>query len=66
MTIHPKTSGAALGAALGVLIVSVLQSINGVHLSTELPGAITGFLSILGAFLAPAGTPPANQNPGNQ
>lgn len=54
MIIHPKTSGAALGGSLGVLMVAVLQSISGVHMSPELPAAITGFLSILGAYFAPA------------
>lgn len=64
MTIHPKTSGAAVGSALGVLIVAVLQSFHGVHLAPELPGAITGFLAILGAWFAPGNdVTPVTSNP---
>lgn len=54
MTIHPKTGGAALGSALGLVIVGVLGSINGVHLTDVANGAIPAFLSTLGAFLFPA------------
>ena len=50
---HPKTSAAAVGGALGTVIVSVLASINGVHLSAEANAAIPAFLSALGAWLAP-------------
>ena len=61
LTIHPKTSGAALGTALGILIVAVLDSIHGISLAPELPAAISGFLATLGAFLAPGDVtvPPA-------
>lgn len=55
--IHPKTSAAGLGAALGVVIVSVLASINGVHLSAEANAAIPAFLASLGAWLAPGAAP---------
>lgn len=51
--IHPKTSGAALGSALGLLIVSVLGSVHGVHLSDAANAAIPGFLATLGAYVAP-------------
>lgn len=54
MTIHPKTGGAALGAALGTVIVVVLSSIHGVHLASGADAAIPAFLSTLGAFLFPA------------
>lgn len=56
-SIHPKTSAAGLGAALGVVIVSVLSSIHGVHLSAEANAAIPGFLSSLGAWAAPGDAP---------
>lgn len=65
MNIHPKTSGAAVGSSLGVLIVAVLGSIHGVHLTASADGAIPAFLGILGAWLVPAGdtatTPAAPQ-----
>lgn len=54
MTIHPKTGGAAVGAALGTAIVAILGSIHGINLSSGADGAITGFLSTLGAFLFPS------------
>lgn len=54
MTIHPKTSGAALGSSLGIVIVIVLDSIHGVHLAAGADAAIPGFLSTLGAFLFPS------------
>ena len=64
MTIHPKTGGAALGAALGTAIVAILGSIHGINLSSATDGAITGFLSTLGAFLFPSAdsnTPTADE-----
>lgn len=54
MTIHPKTSGAAVGGALGTLIVAVLASIHGVDLTAAAYAAIPAFLSTLGAWLVPA------------
>jgi hypothetical protein len=54
MNIHPKTSGAAIGTATGALLTAILQSIHGVHLSGEIYSAITGFLGIVVAWLAPA------------
>jgi hypothetical protein len=54
MTIHPKTSASALGGALGLLLVSVLDSIHGINLSTAATAAIPAFLSTLGAFLSPS------------
>ena len=57
MTIHPKTSAAAVGGSLGVVIVSVLGSIHGIHLSAEANAAIPTFLSTLGAWLAPGSDP---------
>ena len=52
--IHPKTSGAALGGALGSLIDGILASIHGVHLTAETYAAIPTFLSILGSWLIPS------------
>lgn len=54
MTIHPKTSGAAVGVALGTLIVSVLGSLHGVHLTSAADAAIPSFLGLLGSWLVPA------------
>lgn len=54
MTIHPKTSAAALGGALGLVVVGVVDSLHGVTLAPELSAAIPTFLSTLGAFLAPS------------
>ena len=54
MKIHPKTSGAAVGAALGLMIVSVLGSFHGVHLTDEANAAIPGFLASVGAWLVPS------------
>jgi hypothetical protein len=53
VNIHPKTSAAAIGASLGVVIVGVLESIHGVHLTGELTAAIPALLSSLGSWLAP-------------
>jgi hypothetical protein len=58
MTLHPKTSAAAVGGALGVVIVSVLGSIHGIHLSPEANAAIPTFLSTLGSWLTPSGDVP--------
>lgn len=52
--IHPKTGGAALGAVLGSLIIGVLSQ-AGVHLSSELSGAIPAFCAALSSWLFPAG-----------
>lgn len=57
-TIHPKTSASALGGALGLLLVSVLDSIHGIGLGTAATAAIPAFLSTLGAFLSPAAEDP--------
>jgi hypothetical protein len=54
MNIHPKTSGAALGSALGILIVSVLGSIHGIHLTAAADAAIPSFLGALWSYLTPA------------
>lgn len=54
--IHPKTTGAGLGAAIGTVIVSVLGSIHGVHLSAADNGGIVAALSVVLAYFAPAGT----------
>lgn len=51
MTFHPKTSGAAVGASLGTVIVSILASIHGIHLTPEANAAIPTFLALLGSFL---------------
>lgn len=59
MPIHPKTSAAALGGALGLLIVAVLGSIHGVSLSAEANAAIPAFLSALGSWLSPSPDTPA-------
>lgn len=63
MPIHPKVSGAAVGAALGVLIVAIIHSIPGVHLAAEADAAIPSFLSLLGAWLIPGPGPAAVENP---
>jgi hypothetical protein len=52
--IHPKTSAAALGGSGGFLIVAILGSVHGVHLSPAADAAIPTFLSTLGAYLAPS------------
>ena len=53
MNIHPRTGAAAVGGALGVVIVSVLASINGIHLTPEANAAIPSFLALLGSWLSP-------------
>ena len=53
MPIHPKTSGAAVGTALGILIVAVLHSVPGIHLQPEADAAIPSFLGVLAAWLTP-------------
>lgn len=53
MTIHPKTSGAGLGGAVGVLISATLTA-AGVTVPPDLASAISGVTAALGAFLAPA------------
>ena len=55
--IHPKTSGAAVGVALGALIVTILGSIHGVHLTAADNAAIPSFLGIFVSWLVPATTP---------
>lgn len=57
MNIHPKTALASVFGSLGVLIVAVLASIHGVHLSAEANAAIPAFLAAFGAWLAPSPTP---------
>lgn len=52
--IHPKTALAAVLSSLGVVIVAVLASIHGVHLSAEANAAIPAFLGVLGAYLGPS------------
>lgn len=59
MMIHPKTSGAALGGSLGLVIVSVLASVHGVHLTAEANAAIPTFLGTAGAFFVPGPDAPA-------
>lgn len=59
LTIHPKTSAAALGGSAGIVLVAVLGSIHGVHLSPEANAAIPTFLATLGAFLSPSPADPA-------
>lgn len=58
MGLHPKTSAAAVGGAFGVVIVSVLGSIHGVHLSPDANAAIPAFLAALGSWLTPANDAP--------
>lgn len=52
--IHPKTAGAGLGAAIGTILVSILASIHGVHLSSADNGGIVAALSVILAWFAPA------------
>lgn len=52
--VHPKTAGAGVGAAVGLLIVALMHQF-GAHPVPELPGAITGFAAAVGAWLAPSG-----------
>lgn len=54
MNIHPKTSGAGVGVAFGVLIVAILASIHGVHLTPEANAAIPSFLGITLSWLTPS------------
>lgn len=56
--IHAKTAGASLGAAAGLLIVSILGSIHGVHLTPEANAAIPSFLAALTSWLVPSATAP--------
>ena len=63
MIFHPKTSGAAVGGALGTLIVSVLGSIHGVNLSDAANAAIPAFLAALGAWFVPAPDSPPDPAP---
>lgn len=58
MNIHPKTSASAIGGSLGLLIVTVLGSFHGIHLTAAADAAIPMFLSTLGAWLAPSPTDP--------
>lgn len=53
MAIHPKTGGAAIGGAVGTVIVGILETIP-VHIAAALAAGIPALLSSLGAFLAPA------------
>lgn len=59
LSVHPKTGGAAVGVALGSLIVAVLNSIHGVHLTDQAAAAIPSFLSLIGAWIVPAPETPA-------
>jgi hypothetical protein len=54
MTLHPKAAGAAFFAALGTVVVGVLQSIKGVHLQPTLDAAIPALLSSFGAWVMPS------------
>lgn len=63
MTIHPKTGGAAIGAALGVLLVAIANAIHGVAIPQGVTDAISAFLPVLGAYLAPAPDTPAAAAP---
>lgn len=58
MGLHPKTSAAVVGGSLGVVIVSVLSSIHGIHLSPEANAAIPTFLSAIGSWFTPANDAP--------
>lgn len=53
-SIHPKTGGAAIGGALGTVIVTILGSFHGINLSDAANGAIPAFLATLGAWLFPS------------
>lgn len=53
-SLHPKTGGAGIGAAVGLLAVALMHQF-GAEPVPELPGAITGFAAALGAWLAPSG-----------
>jgi hypothetical protein len=61
MKIHPKTSGAALGVSLGVILDAILHSLHGVHLDPSVYGAIPGFLGIVTSWLSPP--PPTEVTP---
>lgn len=54
MNIHPKTSGATFGGALGILIGAILHSIPGVHLVPEVYLAIPAAVSAFVSWLTPA------------
>lgn len=54
MPIHPKTAGASIGGALGTILVNILNSIHGVHLSPSVGGGIAAFLAIALAWLTPS------------
>lgn len=52
LNIHPKTTGASLSGALGILIVWLLTALH-VAVSPEASGAIVIALAGLGSYLAP-------------
>lgn len=58
-TIHPKTGGAAIGAAAGILLVAIANTIHSVHVPYTVADAIGAFLPVVGAYLTPSPDTPA-------
>lgn len=58
-TIHPKTGGAAIGGAVGVLLVAIANSIHHVHIPGGVADAFLALLPIVGAYLTPSPDTPA-------
>lgn len=55
LTIHPKTAATAIGGAIGLFILWLLNQ-QGVNVTPEEAGALIAALGSLGAWLAPIAT----------
>lgn len=66
MNIHPKVALGSVFGAFGVVLVTVLGSVHGIHLSAAANGAIPTFLTLLGGWLAPSPSDPVTSVTGNK